>query len=71
MVCMITGKRIPGAEKILYANDISVFWQKKARVDKVVMRELAEYFFGEKIIKHGKNVWVIMFCDNLNVHLDE
>ena len=25
----------------------------------------------EKIIKHGEDVWVIMFCDNLNAHLDE
>ena len=71
MVCRGTGKRIPEAEKNLYDNDIHVFWQKKAWVDKVVMRELAKRFVREKIIKHGEDVWVIMFCDNLNAHLDE
>ena len=35
------------------------------------MRELAKRFVREKIIKHDEDVWVIMFCDNLNAHLDE
>ena len=48
MVCRGTGKRISKAEKNLYDNDISVFWQSKTWIDKVVMRKLAEYFVTEK-----------------------
>ena len=71
MVCRGTGKRISKAEKNLYDNDISVFWQPKAWVDKVVMRQLAERFVTEKNNKHGEDVWVLLFCDNLKAHLDE
>ena len=71
MVCRGTGKRISKAEKNLYDNDISVFWQPKAWVDKVVMRQLAERFVKEKNNKHGEDVWVLLFCDNLKAHLDE
>ena len=59
------------AEKNLYDNGISVFWQPKAWVDKVVMRKLAERFATEKNNKHGEDVWVLLFCDNLKAHLDE
>ena len=39
MVCRSTVKRISQAEKNLHNNDINVFWQSKAWVDKVVMRK--------------------------------
>ena len=70
MVCRGTGKRISKAEKNLYDNDVNVFWQPKAWVDSVVMRKLAERFVAEKNSKHGKDVWVILFCDNLRGRLD-
>ena len=42
MVCRGTGKRIAQAETDLYDEDIEVFWQPKAWVEKVVvMRNLA------------------------------
>ena len=50
---------------------MKVFWQKKAWVDKVVMRELAEQFVKHKKYAHGEDVWVIAFCDNLKAHLDK
>ena len=48
---------------------MKVFWQKKAWVDKVVMRELAERFVKHKKYVHGEDVWVIAFCDNMKAHL--
>ena len=71
MVCRGTGKRIAQAETDLYDEDIEVFWQPKAWVDKVVMRNLAERFVMEKNRVHGEDVWVILFCDNLSAHLDQ
>jgi len=71
VVCRGTVKRISKAEKNLYDNDVNVFWQPKAWVDSVVMRKLAERFVAEKNSKHGEDVWVILFCDNLRAHLDE
>lgn len=44
MAFMGTGKRISQAKKNLCNNDADVFWQKKARVDKFVMRDLVETF---------------------------
>ena len=48
LVCRGTGKRIAQAETDLYDEDIEVFWQPKAWVDKVIMRNLAERFVMEK-----------------------
>ena len=50
-------------------NDVDVFWQKKAWVDKFVMRDLATRFVEKKNAKHGEDVWVLLFCDNLSAHL--
>ena len=35
------------------------------------MEELARRFVRRKIEKHGKEVWVIAFCDNLKAHVSE
>ena len=71
LVCKGTGKRIKQAEKDLWNDDVDIFWQKKAWVDKLVMREIAEKFVRRKIKKHGANTWVLLFCDNLSAHLDD
>lgn len=70
LVCKGTGKRIKDAEKELWDEDVDVFWQSKAWVDKVVMLEIAKKFVRRKIAKHGEDVWVILFCDNLSAHCD-
>ena len=58
-------------ERELWHEDVRVFWQEKAWVDKYVMRDLAVRFVDFKIQKHGVEKWVILFCDNLSAHLDE
>ena len=70
MVVRGTGKRISQGEKNLYDDDVDVFWQKKAWVDAEVMKKLAKTFVQKKNEKHGDDVWVILFCDNLGAHLD-
>ena len=35
------------------------------------MRDLAIRFVEFKIEKHGKDEWVILFCDNLSAYLDD
>lgn len=71
LVCKGTGKRINSAEKELWDEDVKIFWQDKAWVDKHVMRELARRFVKHKLKVHGATTWVILFCDNLSAHLDE
>ena len=41
LVCKGTGKRINTAEKALWDERVKVFWQDKAWVDSVVMRDIA------------------------------
>jgi len=69
LVCNGTGTRISRAEKNAWNEDVEVFWQKKAWVDKYVMREIAEAFVRKKKMRHG-DLWVLLFCDNLKAHLD-
>ena len=71
LVCKGTGTRIRDAEKALWDERVSVYWQKNAWVDNAVMEELARRFVRRKIEKHGKEVWVIAFCDNLKAHVSE
>ena len=71
LVCRGTGRRISMGERELWHEDVRVFWQKKAWVDKYVIRDLAVRFVDFKIQKHGVEKWVILFCDNLSAHLDE
>ena len=71
LVCRGTGRRISTGEKVLWDKNVQVFWQKKAWVDKFVMRNLAIRFVELKTLKHDANTWVILFCDNLSAHLDE
>ena len=56
LVCKGTGKRIKDAEKDLQDEDIDIFWQSKAWVDKVVMLGIAKKFVRRKIAKHGEDV---------------
>ena len=63
-----TGKIISQAEKNLYDNDIGVLLLAK---EGIVMRDLATRFVEKKNAKHGEDVWVLLFCDNLSAHLDE
>ena len=39
-------------------------------MDKHVVRDLAKSFVQKKNEKHGDNVWVLLFCDNISAHLD-
>ena len=55
----------------LLCENVDVFWQNKACVDKVVMKDLAVKFVNHKNEVHGVDKWVILFCDNLSAHLDE
>ena len=71
MVYRGTWKRISQADKNLYDDDINVFLQSTAWLDKVVVRELAERFVAENNLKHGENVWIILLCDNISARLDE
>ena len=63
--------RISAGEKALWDDDVKVFWQKKAWVDKHVMKDLAIRFVDHKKKVHGEDLWVILFCDNLSAHLDD
>ena len=71
LVCRETGRRISMGEKVLWDENVQVFWQGKAWVDKFAMRNLAMRFVDLKTLKHGANTWVILFCDNFSAHLDE
>ena len=64
-----TGKRIRAAENELYDNKVDMFWQKKAWVDNEVMMKVARKFVNCKNEKHGEDVWVLLFCDNLGAHV--
>ena len=70
LICKGQGKRISAAEKELWDDNIDVFWQKNAWVDTECMVKLANKFVEHKVSKHGRDVWVIAFCDNLSAHLD-
>ena len=70
LVCNGTGKRISRTEKNAWNENVEVFWQKKAWVDKYVMREIAKAFVRKKKMRHG-DLWVLLFCDNLKAHLDD
>mgnify|MGYP001479720140 CR=1 FL=1 len=63
--------RINSEEKARYHNDVDMFWQKKAWVDKEVMMKIAIKFVDRKNEKHGEDVWVLLFCDNLGVHVHD
>ena len=43
-VCKGTGTRIRDAEKALWDEQVSGYWQKNAWVDNAVMEELAQSF---------------------------
>ena len=59
------------AKKGLYDNNVDMFWQKKAWVDKEVMMKIATKFVDRKNEKHGEDVWVLLFCDNLGAHVHD
>ena len=65
LICRGKGTRVHLAEKEMWDNRVSVEWQKNAWVDNDVMEKLAHSFVRRKIEKHGEEVWVIAFCDNL------
>jgi len=71
LICKGTGTRIREAEKALWDERVSVYWQKNAWVDNAVMEELARRFVLRKIEKHSEEAWVIAFCDNLKAHVSE
>ena len=70
LVCKGKGTCIRAAEKELRDDSIDVYWQKNAWVDAECMIKLAKKFVEHKVSKHGLDVWVIAFCDNLSAHLD-
>mmetsp|Transcript_15361 Transcript_15361/g.28931 ORF Transcript_15361/g.28931 Transcript_15361/m.28931 type:complete len:660 (+) Transcript_15361:59-2038(+) len=70
LVCKGTGTRVSNIEKELWNDDVKVSWQPNAWVDTMVMKDIAHHFVAEKINKHGLDVWVILFCDNLSAHLN-
>ena len=69
LVCKGTGKRIKQAEKELWNTNVDVYWQKNAWVDTTVMEQIAQKFVCHKNKIHGKEEWVILFCDNLRAHV--
>ena len=69
LVCKGKGKRIKQSEKDLWNKNVDVFWQKNAWVDTEVMEKLANKFVEHKNKVHGKNEWIILFCDNLRAHV--
>ena len=71
LVCKIAGERTRKVKRALYDENVQVFWQKRGWVDKVVARDFAEKFVEHKKGKHGENIWVLLFCDNLSAHLDD
>ena len=69
LICKGTGTQIRQSEKDLWDKSTTVFWKKKAWVDNTVMVQLANHFVQHKLDKHGPDVWVIAFCDNLKAHV--
>ena len=55
LVCRGTGTRINQGEKELWNDNVKMYWQKKAWVDNVVMRQLARRF-----VEHKKQYMVMI-----------
>ena len=69
LVAKGTGKRIRKCEKQSWDKKINMYWQKNAWVDTPVMLELAKKFVRKKNEVHGKDKWVLLYCDNLKAHV--
>ena len=69
LVCRGKGMRFHQAEIDLLDEDVDVFSQKNAWVDTVVMKKLADKFVRMKYELHSPDEWVLLFCDNLRVHV--
>lgn len=55
---------------ILYETSIQVLWQKRAWVEMIVIRDIAKKIAEQKKEVYSKDIWVLLFCDNLSAHLD-
>ena len=62
-------KRILEAEKERRDKSVDLFWQNKAWVVSVVIRDLDQNSVAHNNEVHGEGFWVIVFCDNLSAHL--
>lgn len=67
MIARGTGTRISAVEREGWNENIGVFFQKCAWVDRPTMLRLAKRFCEKKEKKFGTK-WVLMFCDNLDAH---